>query len=61
MGKWEGLGKLIEVLGTHRTLHVELFGLVTLTELDLRTINERYTFMFANLLLVNVGKTLNSQ
>ena len=40
VGKREGLGKLVEVLGTHRTLHVEFFRLITLTELDLRTINE---------------------
>ena len=40
VGKREGLGKLVEVLRTHRTLHVELFRLVALTGLDLRTINE---------------------
>lgn len=38
MGKWERLGKLIEVLGTDRTLNIEFFGLITLTMLDLRRI-----------------------
>ena len=37
VGKWEGLGKLIEVFGTDRTLYVELFRFVTLTVFNLRT------------------------
>ena len=43
VSKWERLAKLIKVLRTNRTLHIEFLRLVTLTGgLDLRTINETH-------------------
>ena len=51
VGKREGLGKLIEVLGTDRTLYVELLRLITLTMLDLRRIIQQYSLANTNQLI----------
>ena len=43
VSKRESLAKLVKVLRTNRTLHIEFLRLVTLTgSLDLRTINETH-------------------